>query len=368
MKESTAGILMLLLLSIGAGHLNAGSLPLEKIELPPGFRISLFADDVPNARTLALGERGTVFVGTRTAGNVYALRDENNDGKADKKYRIARGLNMPNGLAFHDGALYVAEIDRLLKFENIEAHLSSPPKPVVVRDDLPIETHHGWRYIGFGPDDHLYLAIGAPCNVCLEEGYAQIRRMRPDGTGEEVFAEGVRNSVGFAWHPQTGEMWFTDNGRDWLGDDQPADEINRVTKPGQHFGFPFCHGGIVPDPEYGRGKSCNNYVPPAQRLPAHVAPLGIIFYTGKQFPEKYKNQILVAEHGSWNRSKKSGYKVSLVELKNNKPVAYTTFASGWKQGEKAWGRPAYLLVQPDGSLLISDDKNGVIYRVTYHQQ
>jgi len=365
MKKYSDIVLILALLAACAGNLYARDLPLEKIKLLPGFKISLFAENLPNARTLVLGENKTLFVGTRTAGNIYAIKDENNDGKADKKYLIASGLNMPNGLAFRKGSLYVAEVDRLLRFDNIENNLANPPQPKIIRDDLPIETHHGWRYIDFGPDDWLYIAIGAPCNICLEADYAQIRRMRADGSDEEVIAEGIRNSVGFTWHPDTKELWFTDNGRDWLGDDQPPGEVNHAAKKGQHFGFPYCHGGTVVDPEYGKGKSCKNYAPPAQALPAHVAPLGIIFYTGKQFPEKYQNQIFIAEHGSWNRKKKSGYKISLIELEENKPVSYTDFAIGWKQGEEAWGRPAYLLNMPDGSLLISDDKNGVIYRITY---
>lgn len=365
MKIRPGIVLILFSLIVCMEDTAARGLPLDNIKLPPGFEINLFADNVPNARSMAVGEKGTIFVGTHSAGKVYALRDENNDGKADNKYLIASGLNMPNGIAYRNGSLYVAEVHRLLKFDAIEKNIASPPRPKIIRDDLPVETHHGLRTIGFDSDEWLYIAIGAPCNICLEPDYAQIRRMRPDGSDEQVYAEGIRNSVGFTWHPVTNKLWFTENGRDQLGDDQPADEVNSAEKKGQHYGFPYCHGEIFPDPEYGKGKSCKSYVPPAQPLPAHVAPLGIVFYTGNQFPKKYQNQMLIAEHGSWNRSKKAGYKISLIELEGNRPVSYTDFATGWKQGEKAWGRPAYLLNMPDGSLLISDDHNGVIYRITY---
>jgi glucose/arabinose dehydrogenase len=359
-------LLIILLFLFGCSSRTAVKEPLEEIKLPTGFKIEVFADGLPNARTMALGEEGTVFVGTRTAGNVYAIRDSDGDGQADERHQIASGLNMPNGIAFYQGALFVAEVERILRFDAIESQLESPPESIVIRDDLPTKTHHGWRYIAFGPDNRLYLSIGAPCNVCLEEDYAQIRSMNPDGSDEKVIAQGIRNSVGFNWHPITGELWFTDNGRDLLGDNSPPDELNRVDNPGQqHFGFPYCHGGTIADPEFGPSKSCQEFAPPAQPLGPHVAPLGMLFYSGQQFPEKYHNQVFIAEHGSWNRSNKIGYRITLVSLEDSQAVSYEPFAEGWLQGETASGRPAYLLELPDGSLLLSDDQAGIVYRITY---
>lgn len=343
----------------------AASPPVERVTLPPGFTIEVWAEGLPNARTLALGDRGTVFVGTRRAGRVYAVRDEDGDGRAERAWELARGLTMPNGIALRDGALYVAAVDRLLRYDAIEEHLDDPPEPVVLRDDLPQDTHHGWRYIGFGPDGKLYLPVGAPCNICDEPGYAELRRMDPDGGNEEVYARGLRNTVGFTWHPDSGELWLTENGRDWLGDDRPPDELNHAPRPGLHFGYPYCHGRAIADPEFGAGRDCADYTPPAQELGPHVAPLGIVFYTGGQFPPAYRGQAFIAEHGSWNRSEKIGYRVSLVRFENGRPVDYRPFAQGWLDGDAVWGRPAYLLQLPDGSLLLSDDQAGAIYRISY---
>ncbi len=330
---------------------------LKALKLPPGFTIELYADNLPNARTMVEGRKGTIFVGTRQHGAVYALKD-------GKRYVIAEGLNMPNGVAFYQDALYVASVDQIVRYDNIEDQLSRPPRPVVIRNDLPRETHHGWRYIAFAPNNRLTLSIGAPCNVCLEPDYAQIRSMKPDGTDERVIAKGVRNSVGFTWHPQTKKLWFSDNGRDSLGDDIPFDEINRLDQAGEHFGFPYCHGGTVTDPVF-KQYSCHNFKPPAWQLSAHVAPLGIAFYTGKAFPASYRQQLFVAEHGSWNRSSKVGYKVVMLSIKGDKVLREQPFITGWLQGQKAWGRPAYILVLKDGSMLVSDDKRGAIYRVRY---
>lgn len=338
---------------------------LDKIQLPPGFHISVFAE-VPNARSLALGDDGTVFVGTRKDDKVYAVQDKNRDGLAEEVFVIYEDLNMPNGVAFRDGNLYIAENHRVLRVDAIELRLDSPPKPVVIRDDLPRRRHHGWRYIAFGPDEKLYITIGAPCNVCEAPGFAAIKRMNPDGTGLETFAAGVRNSVGMDWNPDTGMLWFTDNGRDMLGDDVPPDELNRAPRAGLHFGFPYCHGGTIPDPEYGSStRQCNEFMPPAMPLGPHVASLGMRFYTGEQFPQRYRNQIIIAEHGSWNRSTPIGYCLSLVTVENGKAISYETFAEGWLQGRRAWGRPVDVLVMPDGALLVSDDKQGVIYRISY---
>lgn len=317
---------------------------------------------------MTLSPSGTIFVGTRDEGNVYALPDTNKDGKPDKVVTIARGLNMPNGVAFRDGSLYVAEIHRVLKFENIETDLAHHKSPVVVNDSFPDESAHGWKYIAFGPDGLLYIPVGVPCNICLSRDpkFGTMMRMQKDGSKLEIFSSGLRNSVGFDWHPETKELWFTDNGRDYLGDNLPPDELNRAEKAGMNFGFPYRYGNNVPDPEYGKRAPANmQFTQPAQNLGPHVAALGMLFYTGKMFPAQYKNQILIAEHGSWNRSHKIGYRIMLVNLKGNQPTSYTVFAEGWKQGEDVWGRPVALLQMPDGSVLVSDDHSGTIYRITY---
>jgi glucose/arabinose dehydrogenase len=315
---------------------------------------------------MALGPNGTLFVGTRV-GKVYAIVDRNRNNRADEVITVARGLRMPNGVAFRGGALYVGEVSRVLRYDNIEARLSNPPTPVVVNDTFPGDRHHGWKFIRFGPDGQLYVPVGAPCNVCERSDghYALIMRMNPDGTGLEVFARGVRNTVGFDWHPETKTLWFTDNGRDWLGDDVPPDELNHAARKGLHFGFPYCHGGDISDPEFGGKHACEEFVPPAMKLGPHVAAIGMRFYTGTMFPDRYRNQIFIAEHGSWNRSTPIGYRVTLVRLEENRAVTYEVFAEGWLQGNAAWGRPADVLVMPDGALLVSDDRAGVIYRIVY---
>jgi glucose/arabinose dehydrogenase len=367
-----------------AASAASADLPLNLIKLPPGFRIEVYASGVTNARQLAIGPKGTVFVGSRNkpdGDKVYALLDKNGDQKADRVLVIAKGLNQPNGVAFHNGSLYVGEISRITRFDNIESRLESPGEPVVVNDALPKDEHHGQKFIAFGPDGLLYVPVGAPCNICDKEKddprYASILRMKPDGSGVEVFAHGVRNTVGFDWHPRTREIWFTDNGRDNLGDDVPRDELNTAPKKGLHFGYPFCHQGDVSDPEFGKSRPCTGFQTPARALDAHVAAIGMRFYTGNMFPEEYRNQIIIAEHGSWNRSIPQGYRLSLVKLDGNKVVSYTRFAEGWMRGMKpapagggamigdVWGRPADVLVMPDGALLVSDDKAGVVYRISY---
>jgi glucose/arabinose dehydrogenase len=362
---ATAGLACL---SARNGAPDAGSTKLELIKLPAGFTIEVYADNVPNARQLALSPSGTLFVGTREDGRVFAVVDRNKDQKADEVITIARGLNMPNGVAFKDGALYVAEVGRVTRYDGIEGQLASPPKPVVVNDSYPGERHHGWKFIAFGPDGFLYVPVGAPCNVCERldnPRYASITRMKADGSSVEVFASGVRNSVGFDWHPGTGQLWFTDNGRDMLGDDVPPCELNHAPKAGLHFGFPYCHGGTIADPEFGTKRRCSEFVPPAQALGAHVAPLGMRFYTGQMFPAEYRNRIFIAEHGSWNRSRKVGYRLVTVTLDGDTVTSHEPFATGWLQGEEEWGRPVDVLVMPDGALLVSDDRAGVIYRITY---
>ncbi len=346
----------------------SSKLPLNSIKLPAGFTISVFAE-VENARSMVLSPSGTLFVGNKDEDKVYALQDTDGDYIADKKWVIASGMNKPNGVAFKDGDLFVAEVSKISKFPGIEANLSKPAKPITVYDKYPTETHHGWKYIAFGPDGKLYVPVGAPCNLCepKEPVYASITRMNPDGSGMEVFASGVRNTVGFAWHPDSKEIWFTDNGRDMLGEDVPPCELNTAPRAGMHFGYPYCHGGTIKDPEFGSKRPCSDFTKPAQNLGPHVAPLGLKFYTASMFPNTYKGTIFIAEHGSWNRSKKIGYRLSLVRVSSGKATSYETFASGWmdEATQKVWGRPVDVLLMPDGSMLVSDDYANVIYRISY---
>ncbi len=351
-----------------AGSAIAQSLPLEKIVLPPGFSIELAAR-VPNARAMAWGAQGTLFVGSAREGRVHAVTlPRPGTSEVARVRTIASGLRDPAGVAFRDGALYVSAVNRILRYDDIERRLDAPPTPMVVSDAFPNDGHHGRKFIAFGPDGKLYVPVGAPCNICQPDPdrYAMIARMNPDGSGLEVVARGVRNTVGFDFHPVTRELWFTDNGRDWLGDDSPPCELNRLASPGQHFGYPYCHGATTADPEFGHLRACSATVAPVQELGAHVAPLGMRFYTGSQFPAAYRNQVFIAEHGSWNRSRKIGYRVALVRIDGNgRALAYETFAEGWLQGQQAWGRPADVLVAPDGSLLVSDDYAGAIYRIRF---
>jgi glucose/arabinose dehydrogenase len=347
---------------------------LDSIRMPPGFQIRMYTDSVPGARSLALGDQGTVFVGTfglltgqGNIGAVYAVRDNDDDGVADEVLTVAEGLNQPNGVAFHEGDLYVAEMQRVLRYADIESRLADPPAPTVIADGMLDAGNHQWRYIEFGPDGKLYLAKGAPCNVCEpEESYGAIVRMNPDGSDLEVYARGVRNSVGLAFHPTSGDLWFTDNGRDMLGDNIPADELNHASGAGQHFGFPYCHQGDVPDPEFGSPAVCEDYTRPAVKMGPHVAALGLDFYTGDMFPATYRNELFIAQHGSWNRSTPLGYRIVLAHVSDQGTAAgQLIFAEGWLQNGQAWGRPSDVLTLPDGSLLVSDDLQGNIYRITY---
>lgn len=366
------------LLSVACGNINPpgpkifqsnSPLPLERIELPAGFQIDIYADKVKNARSMDLSPNGTLFVGTRGEGKVYAVRDTNGDYRADQVYTLAEDLQMPNGVAFRDGSLYVAEVSRILRYDNIEANLNNPPEPVVVYDEYPTETHHGWKFIAFGPDGKLYVPVGAPCNICKSEDeiFASITRIDPDGSNLEIVQHGVRNTVGFTWHPQTGELWFTDNGRDMMGDEKPYCELNRAPEDGMHFGYPYCHQGDLPDPEFGDQRDCDEFTPPARNLGPHVAPLGVEFYTAQQFPAPYRGSMLIAEHGSWNRSKKIGYRVMMATLEGNEVTDYKPFAEGWliKEEDDVWGRPVDIEFLPDGSMLVSDDFADVIYRIAY---
>lgn len=349
------------LIFIGSSAVALAAAPdLSSLRLPAGAKIEVWVDGVANARSMTRSAHGTVFVGTRTGGGrVYAVRTRP-DGSREV-LTIASGLNTPNGVAYRQGSLYVAEIDRILRYDDIDNRLQTPPAPVIVTT-LPAERHHGWRYMAFGPDDKLYVAIGAPCNVCDrdKEGYATIVRMNADGSGREVVARGVRNSVGFTWHPRTRELWFTDNGRDMLGDDVPPCELNRLSKPGEHFGFPFCHGADVRDPQFGQLGRCETITRPVQSLGAHVAPLGVLF--------DRRGDVIIAEHGSWNRSEKSGYRLTRVRMQGDRAVAYEEFVGGWLTADgKIVGRPVDLLSLPDGSMLVSDDLAGVIYRISFNR-
>ncbi|MEE9253574.1 MAG: PQQ-dependent sugar dehydrogenase [Pseudomonadales bacterium] len=342
------------------------AVPLDKLSVPSGFQIEVLSDQVPNARQMAIGAQGTLFVGTRREGKVYALPDRNRDGTPDEVKIIARGLTMPSGIAFREGDLYIGARDTIYRFSNIESRLDEPGKPEIVKDDLPDKSHHGWKHVAFGPDGRLYIPVGAPCNICDPEApFASILSYDLEGGKTTTFAWGIRNSVGFDWHPTTGELWFTDNGRDMLGDDVPADELNRAPRSGLHFGYPYVHAGDIPDPEFGKGHVPEDYAAPALAIQAHSAALGMKFYVGDQFPERYRGAIFIAEHGSWNRSKKVGYRVSVAFLEGNRVVRHEPFVTGWLEGEKNWGRPNDVLVTPDGSLLISDDQGGVIYRVRH---
>jgi glucose/arabinose dehydrogenase len=346
---------------------------LDLIELPPGFNIEIYAEDVKNARQMVRGDRGTIFVGSRRAGKVWALSDTDGDQLTDQVRVIDSDLRMPTGVEFRDGDLFVGANDRILRYRNIESILHRPPEPVVVTDVLPDKKHHGWKYLRFGPDDMLYIPVGIPCNICQKEGFGEIRRMNPDGSGMEVFASGVRNSVGLAFHPENGQLWFTDNGADRLGDDLPADKLNHAPKQGMHFGIPYCHQGDVLDEEFGEGKNCDDYTPPVAKLDPHGAALGLAFYTGEMFPAEYKKRLFIVQHGSWNRSEKSGYQILVLDVQaDGKVLSQKVFASGWLQNrgsarERSWGRPNDVLVMPDGALLVSDDAADVIYRISYQQ-
>ena len=341
---------------------STSAFQMPDIDLPEGFSIKVLTDQVPGARSMALGDKGTLFVSTRRAGKVYAVSGIYSEPEV---LTIASGLYMPNGVAFKDGNLYVAEIHRVHKFEDIENRLNAP-KSSIINKSYPTDRHHGWRYITFGPDGKLYIPIGAPCNICDEPDYGVITRIDTDGSNKEVIAQGIRNTVGITFHPKTNDLWFTDNNKDMMGDDIPPGELNRLSKEGEHFGFPFCHASDIPDKEgFDSLGNCSDITPPVQELDAHVAALGLTFYTGTMFPDEYKNQIFIAEHGSWNRSKKSGYRITLVRLDEDRAVSYEVFADGWMKEEKTLGRPVDLLVLPDGSMLLSDDDNGVIYQITY---
>jgi len=342
-------------------------LPLAKLKVPAGFNIEVYAAGMANARSMALGDKGTVFVGSRLLDKVYAI--VNKDGKRTAKV-IASGLYRPNGVAFKDGTLYIAELSKVSKIEKIEDNLDNPPKPVVIYDKLPKDEAHGWKFIAIGPDNKLYVPVGQPGNNVLhDDAHGQIRRINLDGTGAEVVALGVRNTVGFDWNPETKQLYFTDNGRDWMSEDVPEDKLNRVTKVGEDFGAPYCYQGNIPDPEFGWGHSCSEFTPPVGLMGPHAAALGMRFYTGSMFPKSYKNAIIVARHGSWNRSKKFGGDVVVVHLNKDGTVKnIEPLITGFLEDNKYVGRPVDVMQLKDGSLLVSDDWNGAVWRVSYGKQ
>jgi len=339
---------------------------LPKLKVPPGFKVEVFQSGILDARALRRGDKGTIFVSSLfVAGKIYAITGEK--GKRQVK-TIAEKLELPSGIEYHKGALYVATPKQITRYDNIEDNLDKPPAPVKIYDQLPGDIPHGWKFIKFGPDNKLYVPVGAPCNICESdpEKYTLIFRINPDGSGREIVARGVRNTVGFDFHPRTRELWFTDNQRDWLSEDFPLDELNRVANPGKdHFGYPYCHSGTMPDPELGWGKSCDDYVKPAALLGPHAAPLGMRFYTGTMFPAKYRGAIFIARHGPWNRTKKfADVSVAYVDA-NSRVTRVEPFLEGFVQDNQYLGRPVDVLVMPDGSLLVSDDHAGAIYRVSY---
>jgi glucose/arabinose dehydrogenase len=336
---------------------------LQAVKLPRGFKISVYAQGVPSARQMAWGDKGTLFVGSFSAGSVYAVTD---DGRTVKT--ILKGLKMPTGLAFRDGALYVVDIDKILKYDNAEASLDAMPEPKVVYADMPSYVAHGWKYLTFDKAGWLYVPFGPPCNNCLAPPtLSQVRRVNPDTGEAELVAIGVRNSVGGDIDPRTGQYWFTENARDWISDDMPSDKLNRIGKMGAHYGYPYCHQGDMLDPKYGGGRKCSEFEPPVLKLGAHVAPLGMKFYTGNQFPREYRNNIFIAEHGSWNRHKYQGARIMrVVTDPQGRRAKQQVFATGWINGDQSYtGRPADILVAPDGSLLVADDWAGAIYKISY---
>jgi len=362
--------------------INAADLEqnLKKLKLPPGFHISVYSDQVPGARSLAMSPLGVLYVGTLFAetlgenlGKVYAIVDKDKDGTGETVYTIAEGLNFPNGVAWKDGDLYIAELNRVIKIENIEEKLEGNSQFEVLNDSFPDDFHHGWKYLRFGPDGKLYVPVGAPCNICdrIDDGYSNLYTLSDDGKDKSIYATGIRNTVGFDWHPETEELWFTDNGADGLGDEQPNDELNRAYKSGLHFGYPFCHQGDMQDSEYGKETNCDHFEKPVAMMGPHVAALGMRFYTGQQFPEDYLNQPIVALHGSWNRTPEAGhtgYKIVVPKLDDNELVSMETLVEGWLEADNTrWGRPVDIEMAGDGSVFISDDFAGVVYRLSYQK-
>jgi glucose/arabinose dehydrogenase len=345
----------------------ADKVPVDKLKAPKGFKVEVYASGIPNARSLRLGDKGTVFVSNRTLDKIYAIVDK--DGKREIKV-IAKDLHRPNGIELHNGTLYIAELAQISKIDKIEDNLDNTPKPTVIYSDLPKDEPHGWKYLTVGADNKLYFNIGAPCNICMpSEAHAQIRRINLDGSGAEVVARGVRQIVGMDWHPTLKQLYFTENARDWLSEELPNDKLNRLAQPGKdNFGYPYCHQGDLPDPEFGWGHSCDEFTKPVALLGPHSAPLGIKFYTGNAFPAEYRGQAFIARHGSWNKTKKIGGDIVVAKLNADGTLkSLEPFLTGFLENNSYVGRPVDLLVMKDGSLLISDDYAGAIYRVSYSE-
>ncbi len=348
----------------------ASDIPVSKLKVPAGFKVELWATGLPGARAMALSEDGKkVYLGTRAIGRVYEVTDEG--GKRSVRTVVDK-LTQPAGVAYKDGALYVVAIDKVLKYDGIAKNANAEPQDLTAKFDLPPEQHHNWKYVAFGPDGKLYVPFGAPCNICEpSKEYAQIRRYNPDGSGKEVIATGVRNSVGFDWHPKTKQLWFTDHGRDWMGNNGPQDELNRLTKPGANFGFPYCHANGVVDADFKKADACKGVTRPVALMGPHAAAMGVKFYTGKMFPAEYQNTMFVARKGSWNREQPAGFDVVNVrpdaEGKGAKVTPFLTGFNESKDSYKFWGRPAYVAQMPDGALLVSDEQVGAIYRISYQR-
>lgn len=361
---------------VAAEHLQD---QLAKLSMQEGFTISVYTDQVPGARSLSISPDGVLYVGTRQSyprrqniGKVYAVVDTDDDGLAETVHTVAEGLNVSNGVAFHQGSLYIAELNRVIRIDNVETDLGEQKPFTVINDDFPSDMMHGWKYLGIGPDNRIYVPVGAPCNICDRgaDGYSNIQVMNLDGSDKQVYARGIRNTVGFDWHPDTGELWFTDNGSDGMGDELPNDELNHAPEQGMHFGYPFCHEGSLPDKDFGVGVDCGSYQQPVAKMGPHVAAIGMRFYTGEQFPETLRNQPIVALHGSWNRTKEAGhtgYKVVAPRIdENNQFIEIQTLVEGWLEEDNSyWGRPVDIEMAPDGSVYISDDLAGVIYKLSY---
>ena len=358
--------LLFCLILLFAPFTKSLNLPLEKLKLPSGFQISIYAE-LQNPRQLAVSDYGIVYAGSLRAGNLYRLTDRDSNGVAESIQIIDNDLKLPTGVAFYNGDLYVGAVNEILVYKNIDHRFESKPEPIVLYDELPTETHHGWKYLGFSPNGRLYFNVGAPCNVCKPTNpwFATIMRISIDTPHlqPQIFAHGVRNSVGFDWHPETEEFWFTDNGRDLLGDHTPQCELNRAAKAGLHFGFPYLHGSDEIDPKFGAPHFPTES--PVKELGPHTAPLGIKFYEGKMFPKKYRGKMLIAKHGSWNRTQEAGHTGYNISLFDPETGITSTLIEGWLQGNKAWGRPSDIAEMPDGSVLISDAHGNVIYRLTY---
>jgi glucose/arabinose dehydrogenase len=346
---------------------------LDRIQLPEGFEISIYRDGLEAARSMAMSDSGTLFLGTRSnrsrdkVGKVYAVTNPDGDARGDEVKVVVEGFNVPNGVALKDGDLYVAEIHRITRFDDIEGNLDAPPEPVVLNDSFPDEYHHGWKYLRFGPDGRLYVPVGAPCNICEPEaGQGTIVSLAADGSDKRVYAEGVRNSVGFDWDPATGDFWFTDNGRDLWGEDTPPEELNHAPAAGAHYGYPYRYGKNLVDDSFSTALGDDDFTGAALEFPAHNALLGMRFYTGDQFPAAYQGDLFIASRGSWNRAVPDGYKIYRVRREDGRAVEWQEFATGWlTEDNKFWGRPVDIELAPDGALLVSDDFNGLVYRISY---